>query len=201
LKLLETRKELEESKSNPAKQITLKKNHDEVTFCMNDYSLYKHTGKVWHSPPFYYENGYIKLCLAVYANGKGAGAGTHVSVELLQMKGKNDDKLRWNQRPPCDFNFGRHYRMYIQMMAQSEKAQAPEKKVSLDICTTCFTQWPRPEDYRVFKNCNGHAVSGEKLIDHQSAEQVMVLNDVIELKSIASLVLVVSYGYMQLPDK
>ena len=29
----------------------------------------------------------------------------------------------------------------------------------------------------------------------------MVLNDVIELKSIASLVLVVSYGYMQLPDK
>ena len=43
LKLLETRKEMEEGKSKPAKQMTLR---EDVTFCMNDYSLYKHTGKV-----------------------------------------------------------------------------------------------------------------------------------------------------------
>jgi len=85
LKLLEIKKELEESKSNCAKQMTLKRIGDELTFCMYGHSLYKHTSKVWHSPPFYYGDGY-KFCLAVYANGKGAGAGTHVSVELVEMK-------------------------------------------------------------------------------------------------------------------
>ena len=47
LKLLETRMTLEKSKPKPAKQMTLKTSIDEVNFCMNDYSLYKHTGKVW----------------------------------------------------------------------------------------------------------------------------------------------------------
>ena len=179
LLLLQTREELEESRSTPAKQMTLKEDGDEVISCMYGYSLYKHTGKVWHSPPFYYEDGY-KLCLAVYANGKGAGAGTHVSVELLQMKGKHDDKLRWNEGQ--GYSYCGFYRIYIQMMAQSEKAQAPEKVVSLSICTNCFARQPPPEDLRVFKNCYGNAVSGDKLIDHQSAEQVMVINDTIALR-------------------
>ena len=77
LKLLETREELEATKSKPT-NLQLKVDGDEVTFCMTDFSLYKQTGKVWHSQPFYCEDGY-KLCLAVYANGKGAGAGTRVS--------------------------------------------------------------------------------------------------------------------------
>jgi len=155
--------------------VRLKEVGDEVTFCMKDYSLYKHTGKVWHSPPFYYGDGY-KLCLAVYANGKGAGAGTHVSVELLQMKGEHDDKLRWNK--VSRFRCRHNELISIQMMAQSEKAQV----VSLLICTNCFARQPPPEDLRVFKNCYGHAVSEDKFIDHQSAEQVMVLNDTIELR-------------------
>jgi hypothetical protein len=40
-------------------------------------SSYRRSGKVWYSPPFYYGEGY-KMCLAVHANGVGAGAGTHV---------------------------------------------------------------------------------------------------------------------------
>jgi len=135
-------------------------------------------GKVWHSPPFYYGDGY-KLCLAVYANGKGAGARTHVSVELLQMKGEHDDKLRWNEGPQLHYP---PYKISIRMMPQSEKAQAPEKVVSLYICANCFTRQPPPEDLRVFKNCYGQAVSDDKFIDHQRAEQVMVLNDTIALR-------------------
>ena len=179
LLLLQTREELEESRSTPAKQMTLKEDGDEVISCMYGYSLYKHTGKVWHSPPFYYGDGY-KLCLAVYANGKGAGAGTHVSVELLQMKGKHDDKLRWNEGQ--GYSYCGFYRIYIKMMAQSEKAQAPEKVVSLSICTNCFVRQPPPKDLRVFKTCYGNAVSGDKFIDHQRAEQMMVLNDTITLR-------------------
>ena len=175
-----TQSKLLQLEASQYRQITLKQDGDEVTFYMYNYSLYKHTGKVWHSPPFYFGDGY-KLCLAVYANGKGAGAGTHVSVELLQIKAEHDDKLRWNELPyvqcPCGF-----YRISIQMMEQSEKAQAPEKEVSFPICTNCFARQPPPEDLHVFKNCYGHAVSEDKFIDHQSAEQVMVLNDTIELR-------------------
>ena len=74
--------------------------------CMTNFSLYKQTGKVWCSPPFYYGEGY-KLCLAVYANGKGAGAGTHVSVELLLMKGEHDHKLKWREEGLYAFHY--HY--------------------------------------------------------------------------------------------
>ena len=118
-------------------------------------------------------------CLAVYANGKGSVAGTHMSVELLQMKGEHDDKQRWNKRqwPLCAYDS-----ISIQMVPQSEKAQAPEKLVSYHICTNCFARQPPPEDLRVFKNCSGHAVSDNTFIDHQSVEQVMVLNDTIVLR-------------------
>ena len=67
------------------------------------------------------------------------------------------------------------------MMAQSKKAQAPEKEVALFICTNCFARRSPPEDLCVFKTCYGSAVSGDKFIDHQSAAQVMVLNDTIAL--------------------
>ena len=35
------------------------------------------------------------MCLKVYANGKGDGAGTHVSVYVYLMRGEHDDKLTW----------------------------------------------------------------------------------------------------------
>ena len=161
--------ELEESRY---KQMTLKSIGDQVTFHMYDYSLYKHTGKVWHSPPFYFEDGY-KLCLAVYANGKGAGAGTHVSVELLQMKGEHDDKLRWGGGSMPTY-------LSIRMLAQSDKAQ---KFFILEghICSDCLTQLPAHKNLRVFKSEGRTEVSESKFIDHQTAEQLMVLNDTIAL--------------------
>ena len=52
-------------------------------------------GRVSHSLPFYYGEGY-KMCLAaVYANGTGARTGTHVSLSLLLLRGKYDDQLKW----------------------------------------------------------------------------------------------------------
>ena len=35
------------------------------------------------------------MCLVVYANGVGDGAGTHVSVYVYLMRGEHDDKLTW----------------------------------------------------------------------------------------------------------
>ena len=65
-----------------------------LTIRMTNFSHSQRSGKVWYSPPFYYDDGY-KMQLAVYANGTGAGAGTHVSIVLLRLKGEYDGQLWW----------------------------------------------------------------------------------------------------------
>ena len=67
---------------------------DRVEVVMPKFSEYRRSGKVWHSPPFYYREGY-KMCLAVYANGVGKGVGTHISASLLLLRGKYDNQLKW----------------------------------------------------------------------------------------------------------
>ena len=184
VKLLETRQELEEGK--PAAKKILKHLGDKVTFHMTNFSLYKQTGKVWHSPPFYYRTGY-KLRLAVYANGKGVGTGTHVSVELLQMKGEHDHKLKWGEQ----HYFRIRQNISIQIMAQVNQAQPhqaqPQEKIfSLErhLCSQCFTRLPPHEELQVcYSTMEGNTpISEDKFIDHQSAEQLMVLNDTIVLR-------------------
>ena len=167
--------EVEAMKSPPA---TLKTEGDEVTFCMTDFSMHKQNGNVWYSPPFYFRNGY-KLCLAVYANGKGAGAGTHVSVELLQMRGEHDDNLTW-----LEGKHGKHMHkqslrnnISIQMMEQSLKIfqkNAFSLEGRLMLC--CTKRLSPHENLRVCDN-----ISDDHFIDHKSAE-LMVLNDTIVLK-------------------
>ena len=68
--------------------IKLEKISDLVKVSMPKFSEYRRSGKVWYSPSFYYE-GY-KMCLAVYANGVGEGAGTHVSIALTLLKREHD---------------------------------------------------------------------------------------------------------------
>ena len=186
LKLLETREELEAAKSKPT-NLQLKVDGDEVTFCMTDFSLYKQTGKVWYSPPFYCEDGY-KLCLAVYANGRWSfGAGTHVSVELLQMRGEYDDELRLKEKRAVDLeapNAQKHVKfdISIQMMAQCKKAQAPEIEFSLQdcLCSLYFFNHLLPkEDLQAQYNCT---IRKDRFIDHKSAEELMELNDTILLR-------------------
>jgi len=180
-KLLDTRQELEGSKAKQAEKKILKHLGDEVTFRMNNFSLYKQTGKVWHSPAFYYRTGY-KLCLAVYANGKGAGAGTHVSVELMQMRGEHDHKLKWGEQ----HHFRIRQNISIQMMAQGKEVRAQDQKFSLErhLCSQCFSRLPPHGELRVcYSTMEGRThISKDKFIDHQSAEQLMVFNDTIVLR-------------------
>ena len=185
LKLLETREELEATKGEP-KCMQLKVDGDEVTFHMTNFSLYKQTGKAWHSPAFFCEDGY-KLCLAVYANGKGAGAGTHMSVELLQMRGEHDEELRLKKKMAVDSelpNALKHvkFEISIQMMAQCKEAQAQKIEFSLedDLCSLYFFNYLlSKEDLQVQYKCT---ISKDQFIDHKSAEQLMMLNDTILLR-------------------
>ena len=80
---------------------TLNKCGDSVRLVMPRFAEYRRSGKVWHSPPFYYREGY-KMCLAVYANGVGYGAGTHLSVSLLLLCGKQlNEQQKSHVRKPC----------------------------------------------------------------------------------------------------
>ena len=68
-----------------------------LTIRMINFSNYKRSGKVWYSPPFYCDADY-KMQLAVYANGIGAGASTHVSIALLLMKEEFYHEIPWSVR-------------------------------------------------------------------------------------------------------
>ena len=101
LNLFETESKLDEALArlaiaevNLTSANKLAKENDSIKVQMSSFSEYRRSGKVWHSPPFYYREGY-KMCLAVYANGVGNGAGTHVSVSLVLLKGCYDDQLKW----------------------------------------------------------------------------------------------------------
>ena len=62
---------------------------------MPDYYEHKCERDDWHSSPFYSGPGGYKLCLRVNPYGEGDGAGTHVSLYCVLMKGEHDDRLQW----------------------------------------------------------------------------------------------------------
>ena len=72
----------------------LRKEGDSAIFKMTNFFHYKKSRRVWRSPPFYIQEGY-KMCLEVHAGGVGSGAGSHVSLYLLLMKGEFDNCLKW----------------------------------------------------------------------------------------------------------
>ena len=49
----------------------------------------------WVGKPFYSHYGGYKLCLKVMAQGYGMRGGSHVSVFVFLMDGRNDDDLKW----------------------------------------------------------------------------------------------------------
>lgn len=66
-----------------------------ITLKMVNYTQLKETNKTWLSPGFYICPGGYKMCLLIYANGNGAGEGTHISYFLCFMPGEYDDHLEW----------------------------------------------------------------------------------------------------------
>ena len=82
--LLELRAEIEMQRDIPP-----------VTIKMAGFDELKKKGTTWYSRPFYTGMGGYKMCLNVYANGYGAGKGTHVSVCTCLMRGELDSHLKW----------------------------------------------------------------------------------------------------------
>ena len=64
-------------------------------FNITDFSKHKAIGDVWYSSPFYTHPQGYKFRVAVWANGVGDGAGTHVSVGVDLMEGEHDDRLEF----------------------------------------------------------------------------------------------------------
>ena len=62
---------------------------------MDNFSQHKKDGDIWCSTPFYSGPQGYKMCLKVYANGCGDGAGTHVTVFIQIIQGEYDDTLTW----------------------------------------------------------------------------------------------------------
>ena len=148
------------------KSFRLKVNGPPLTIRMANFSHYKRSGKVWYSPPFYYGDGY-KMQLAVYANGTGAGAGTHVSIVLLRMKGEYDDQLKWT-------NDSVEYNMHIKMKTQKTSSKLhPSADIVQYIC--------RPNRISGAENVREEGRK-EKLGDLQTLNQLLLLNDSIVLQ-------------------
>lgn len=76
----------------------LKCTSDLVRIVMPRFSDYCLSGNVWHSPPFYYKEGY-KMCLAISAKKK-YGTCKYISISLLLLKGELDDHLKWPMQSP-----------------------------------------------------------------------------------------------------
>ena len=71
-----------------------------VTFRITGINKKQYTNREWNSDPFYtHANGY-RLCLIVAVNGCEEYTGTHCSMFLRLMKGRNDDYLSWPLTAP-----------------------------------------------------------------------------------------------------
>ena len=67
-----------------------------VQTVMSNFSIYKKNEEDWYSPSFVSSpNGY-EMCVHILANGQDEGQGTHLSVYVHLMAGKNDDLLSWS---------------------------------------------------------------------------------------------------------
>ena len=65
------------------------------TFMVSQYEKKKMSERPYTSQPFYScPNGY-HMAIRVYANGRGEGQGTHVSVFVELVQGKFDEQLSW----------------------------------------------------------------------------------------------------------
>ena len=89
--LTKVARELQELRSNVEMQQVIP-----VTIKVTGFEALKKKGSASCSRPFYTvrPDGY-KMCLKVYANGCGAGRGTHVSVYTCLVHGEFDSRLKW----------------------------------------------------------------------------------------------------------
>ena len=66
-----------------------------VQTVMSNFNSYKKSDEEWYSPSFLsHSNGY-EMRVRIVANGEDEGLGTHLSLYIHLMAGKNDDNLSW----------------------------------------------------------------------------------------------------------
>ena len=66
-----------------------------LVFKLPGYASKKKENERFYSPPFYTSSGGYKMNIGIDANGRGVGAGTHVTVSTNLLKGRYDDQLHW----------------------------------------------------------------------------------------------------------
>ncbi len=66
-----------------------------VQLTMPNFRKHRRTNGGWHSEGFYTHPQGYKMCLGVYAHGRGNGRGTHVSYFLYLMPGEFNNHLKW----------------------------------------------------------------------------------------------------------
>ena len=87
-----------ETVNRQQKEIKAMKDGVQTTPCvfkMPNFNEFKEFNLEWNSPPFNTHSGSYKMCINVVANGAGDGEGSHTSVYVILMCGKNDNNLSW----------------------------------------------------------------------------------------------------------
>ena len=141
---------------------------DSITYRMTNFSNYKESGNVWHSPPFYYDDGY-KMCLEVHAGGVGSGAGTHVSLSLLLMKGEFDDQLEWPLES-CEYS--------LDITLLNQRSGWPYT-VKMELPCECHRDWPGINETVPAAMGSRLLQCIERLIDHQHIQNIVFYDSVV----------------------
>ena len=158
----------------------LKHSGQPLTFRMTNFSHYQQNHKVWYSPPFYNDTGY-KMQLAVYANGTGAGAGTHVSIALLLMKGEFDHQID----SPIETKYVIETVSQTRIQTQERRSHAKlvsakvspptyasKPAASITICSTCT-----PANCVTVDEGVRELGSEERSCDHNTVSNALLLHD------------------------
>ena len=116
-----------------AKLNWLKKRDDRIAFRMLKFNHHKSTGNVWHSPSFYYKDGY-KMCLAVYPSELRTTKVSNVTLFLLLIKGEYDSDLKW----PIQSNFELSVSIIEQQAPVSKEVLMPSSpSAKVKFCSKC----------------------------------------------------------------
>ncbi len=142
-----------------------------LVFQMVNFSEFKRTGKTWYSAPFYVADGY-KMCLAVNANGIGAGQGAFISISLCLMQGEFDDELNW----PIELPFHLIVEgLYTEEYASSEANVPPNPK------TYMYFHTDSPQG-RVVDSILIEARKCENFATHEQVDNLMLYYDALTLQ-------------------
>ena len=93
---------------------------------MNNFGRHRADDDVWYSPPFYSGPRGYKMRLLVYANGRGSGEGSHVSVYVQIIQGQFDGILTWPYEGSITFeiinwkNDKAHKTVYVDFFGQMQ---------------------------------------------------------------------------------